>query len=83
MISLEQQGALRALTEIRRTGNGTQMNEYSLEHIDFVASERLPMEMLSRYLAKWALECVRRVQEGDADFEGIDMWAGFKTWGRV
>jgi len=49
------------------------MNECSFEHIDFVSSERPPLEMSSRYMRKWALKCVIRVQEGDTDFEGIGM----------
>lgn len=72
-LSLEHQGALWFSYGNRSTGRSTQRNEYDFEHIDFVVSERPPMKMLSRYLAKWALECVIRVQEGDADFEGIGM----------
>lgn len=44
------------LTVIRSAGRGTQMNECCFEHIDFVSSERPPLELSSRHLDKWALE---------------------------
>lgn len=59
------------LIEIRGAGRDPQMSECSFEHIDFVSSERPPLEMSSRCLGRWALECIVRVQEGDRGFEGI------------
>lgn len=49
------------------------MKESTFDHVDFVFSKGSPMEMLSRYLSKWVLETVMKVEEGDTDFEGIDM----------
>lgn len=49
------------------------MKESTFDHVDFVYSKGPPMEMLSRYLGKWVLETVMKVEEGDTDFEDIDM----------
>lgn len=61
------------LRKIRNAGRGTQMNECSFEHIDFISSEMPPLKILNRYLDKWALECVIKIQEGDTAFEGFGM----------
>ena len=43
------------LMEMRKAGRGAQVNGSSLEQINFVFSESLPMEILSRYWSRWVL----------------------------
>ena len=71
------------LRKIRNAGRGTQMNECSFEHIDFISSEMPPLKILNRYFDKWALECVKRFRKEIQLLKALVCSQGFKIWGWV